>query len=213
MDTLLYFDEAGYEAARDRIEKIGATSIQNIVDQYQTLGIADLQPEELSKLFKTPDDLVFDKITGGQLVIGGAVLNKSKAMEIIEKPQGYDAFIALIKTTMQDLKDNLLPPGNYPVNEYNVDTYFELDNNLEVSVKSELDTKLQKSFKRYAKSVQAKKMLELAQAIIAKYDELGIKDIIASNSNSIGSIINEVVNRSTYGNTVSLNYQGVLKYN
>ena len=127
MDTLLYFDEAGYEAARDRIEKIGATSIQNIVDQYQTLGIADLQPEELSKLFKTPDDLVFDKITGGQLVIGGAVLNKSKAMEIIEKPQGYDAFIALIKTTMQDLKDNLLPPGNYPVNEYNVDFVTQLN--------------------------------------------------------------------------------------
>ena len=177
------------------------------------MGIADLLPEDLKYLFQKPVDLIFDKMTGGQLYIGGVQVNKEKAIEILVKPVGYDTFLALHADTIKQLKGELLyPHKSYPVTPNNIDDYFELDEVLTVSLKQSMKDKIKTSHEYYAKSDQAKKMLAFAQAVIAAYDAQGIKDFTKSNGAGITGIVEEIIN-NPFGQGLSLNINGVLRYN
>jgi hypothetical protein len=211
-DILISFNEDRYDRAIAHIENIGNTVIQNVVDEYATLGINNLVPEDLSRLFGDTENLIFDKMTGGQVVIQGMETERSKVIDLFKKPNGYDAFIVLVKSTVSDLKDKLIFPLNYPITPSNIDSYFELDGDLNIVFKDSMKEKIEESLKVYAKSNKAKALLAFAQDIIASYEENGIQLLNASNGDGVSGLLKEILN-NPFGQGVSLNVDGIVKYN
>lgn len=99
---LIYFNEVGYKNRIAHLEK-SAQRLQEVVDCYHQLGLPPLKPQELVPLFTDIDSLFFDKMTDGKgLFIAGIRFNKSKALDIIEKPDGWQALIDLVNQYHQD---------------------------------------------------------------------------------------------------------------
>ena len=97
MDT----DNAKYNE-QIRLHSIYLGEYNAILAAYTALGIGDLTRDEFKKLVIDPAGLVFDKLTAGQpVVIGSLTLNRSKALEIMEKPAGYEELHGLIQQCKQ----------------------------------------------------------------------------------------------------------------
>lgn len=212
-DVLLSFDEAKSIAAKNNIQTIGETIIQNIVDQYNTLDIAVLNTDDLKPLFKDPEGFIFDKMTGGSMVIGGKEVDRQKAIELLKKPAGYDAFVQLITSAIEDLKGRLLMPRNFPITPDTIDDYFELDEQNVVVFKQSMQDKIEASCKRYASSDLAKNMLEFAQAIIDKHTELELGDITKNLGDGLKGLIPQLINFKYGSASLSINYEAIEKMN
>lgn len=90
---LLYFDNVNYQTEMGHLE-LSKNKLQGILDCYKTLGLATLTTQEFHQLFQNPDDLLFDKITQAQgSGFGLGRIIKKKALEMLEKPAGYEDFL------------------------------------------------------------------------------------------------------------------------
>ncbi len=131
------------------------------------MGFAPLTVDEYSRLFKEKDELLFDKMTNGEEVsIAGLKVHKHKAIEILQKPQGYQEFMTCYESTLQ-----LLASGNHLGNRLNASTVidqFELNEDGKVVIKQSFIEQLEKRVKKFATSEKAKKMYLLADGIIEK---------------------------------------------
>lgn len=212
-DVLLSFDENKSIASKNAIQSIGVNVIQPIVNSYATLNIAVLNADDLQPLFKDPEGFIFDKMTGGSLMLGGVEADRTKAIELLKKPEGYDNFVQLIKDAIADLKGRLLFPGNYPVTPDNIDSYFELDGENTVVFKQEMKDKIEAGCKRYAKSDLAKSMLEFAQEIIDKHDELELGDYTKSIGSGLQHVIANIINWKYGSSTLTVNSEAIEKLN
>lgn len=211
-DVLLSFDENKSVASKNAIQSIGVNVIQPIVNLYATLGIALLNADDLQPLFKDPEGFVFDKMTGGALIVGGVETDRTKAIELLKKPDGYDSFIQLIKEAIADLKGRLLFPGNYPVTPDNIDEYFELSENT-VVFKQSMKDKIEASCKRYATSDLAKNMLLFAQEIIEKHDDLELGDFTKNIGSGLKHVIGNIINWKYGSSTLTVNTEAIERLN
>lgn len=213
-DVLLSFNEAKSTAAKNAIQSIGQNVIQPIVDLYQTLGVPVLNTDDLKPMFKDPEGFIFDKVTGGgTLHINGQAVDRMKAIELLKKPAGYDSFILLLNSSIEDLKGRLLFPDNYPVTPDNIDLYFELAEDNTVVFKQSMQDKIDASYKRYAKSDLAKNMVEFAQAIIDKHDELDLGSVTKNVGGGLKHIIGKLINWEYGSATLSVNNESIEKLN
>jgi len=209
MNILLSFNELGYSRAKEALITTGETAIQTVINEYLKLNIAPLETMELATLFKNPVELIFDKITGGQLSLGGIAVDKQKAIDIIQKPKGYSDFIALIGSTVKGLSEKLHQPGNFAITPDNIADYFELDVN-QVKVKESVYIEFKEAFKSYAKSDKAKQSFQFANDVIDAFKKSGL--VFHNDNNSLGSFINELVN-SQLGQPMTVNNETILKFN
>lgn len=84
------------------------SKVQKVVDLYNKTGLATLQPGELQGLFTDTDNLLHDKLTGGEAVnvqAGGSAipLKRAAAMQFIDKPKEWDGLTHLIAATTDQL--------------------------------------------------------------------------------------------------------------
>ncbi len=73
--------------------------IGNVLVAYNAMDIGKLTGAEFKAMVLSPEETVFDKMTGGEPVsIMGFAVDKTKAIEMIVKPNGYSDFIVARNT-------------------------------------------------------------------------------------------------------------------
>jgi hypothetical protein len=212
MNILISYNENDYLNAEAHLQNIGLIHIQEVVNDYLKLGVGTLYPAEFSRLFKQPIELIFDKITGGELAISGIKVDKKKAIEIIDKPNGYQIFLDKLSNTMSYLTTQSIAGLYRTVTVENLTTFFVLNESCEVKINDDIKAPLQNSFKKYATSIKAKKLYEFSRAVIDKYNELEICTVIAGRGDSIGGILNDLI-ETKYGKGIEIRESGILSYN
>jgi hypothetical protein len=92
-----------------------AEYIQNIVDDYNDLGLGKLEHGELIDLFHKTKVFLSKKITGdNDLKIGNITAKPEKLYDVIEKPKGTEKLVALIEKHNSD---------RFKVSNYRLDRY------------------------------------------------------------------------------------------
>jgi hypothetical protein len=91
--VLLFFDEQMFEERIAKIEPV-LVPLNQILSAYNTMKFAPLTDSEFRHLIINPESVVFDKMNKEQpLTIGGFQVDKTKAMDILIKPDGYNEMI------------------------------------------------------------------------------------------------------------------------
>ena len=219
MKVLIGEDKAGF-LDRKRNYEVVAGILQTVINAYGQLNLPPLTIDEFQKLFSEPDSVMYDKITGGKsFEMGGIKLEKSKVMEIMQKPAGYGQFVSLVKET----GNKLLNTGAHRMvcNNFNarneIKSWFLLDGGNIVTSPDALN-KLAESFKFYATSEVAKKINEFANTIVDAYNRLGIKHY-ARNPNGFGAFLKEFIDSDYWdGNApnrrdIVVRAKGIMDYN
>lgn len=213
-DILISYDETNYLNEVARLESIASTTLQPFINAYLALGVGTLLPTEFATLFQNPVDFIFNKMTGGVLVISGIPIIKSKALEIIAKPVGYDNFLVLYNTTVNVLGQYKIMNLYTPITPGNIATFYILTIGGQVQFNIAIEGTLQNSFKKYLTSDRAKVLYTFAQAILDSYNTLQINKFTPNemSGESVGKFINELlITKSPLA--IDLRIDGILKFN
>lgn len=158
-DILLGYDKQQFSTNIERKGKY-LKEYNQILGVYNALSLAAITGAEFKTLVLNPAFLVFDKITGGQDVeIAGLKVNKEKAMEILEKPAGYQNLLDVIDTYKKNRND-----FTHYLNGVDI-----VGGEIVLS-QSVLDSEVENS-KIWAKSQGAKTAYAFAQAVIKLSEE------------------------------------------
>lgn len=140
-----------------RLKSVHLSKFTAILAAYNALNIGEITANEFKSLVQNPASFIFDKMTNGQdIVIGGLKVNKAKAIEILEKPNGYEAMKDLI-TSYQ----NTVPSWNHYLSSIDIDA----ENEEVIIAQTVLDAELEAS-KVYAKTNNEQKVFQFVQDVI-----------------------------------------------
>ena len=148
---------------RDGLERLQKwiPEFNEVLEAYKVLGLEDLSSAEFQPLLQSPKFVVFDKMTGGQPVsIAGLKVNKAKAMDILDKPDGYDELLELIEKYKVEKSQFV-----------NQASLVEIVDGAVVPKQSAID-KAEEDAKRYAETSAQLKRLAFGQAVIAALQEI-----------------------------------------
>lgn len=216
---LLFFDESGFNYKKQAIEEKFIPAVQSVVEAYNDLEFEEwegstkrpLLPGELSRLFREPVDFIFDKMTRGEAVaIGGVKVNKAKAIDILERPAGYNNLLSTIERCISSLRHDV---DNITVTVPEVSDWFELaDDNTVTLIKARLD-EISEQYKRYAKEDRAKRMLAFANGVAQAAKEAGIESEIANDANGFGHVLKHLFSLPVYRQFPKLDVDTINRYN
>lgn len=83
--------------------------VNSITVAYTRMRLGNLSIEEIPILLQNPAEFVYDKLTAGKPLTFGGIqvgIDKAKMMDILAKPQGYDAFITISKNAAEQIKSS-----------------------------------------------------------------------------------------------------------
>lgn len=179
MNKILIYEDQHEKAELSGKYNNALAVLQKVVNAYNNIVFsndAELTKEDFALLFISPSDVLFDKITGGDVSLGGISVDRTKAMEIIAKPEGYNEFVecfAEYKRQYSELPNRynqaafLLPASigqMYVLNE--VDRTVQLS---DFSVKD-----IENTGKYYAKNPKAIAMFEFCTEMISLFKSKGL---------------------------------------
>ncbi|MBL7869937.1 MAG: hypothetical protein JNM71_18145 [Flavobacterium lindanitolerans] len=211
MKHLLSFDEQNYIEQKSAYESI-SLNIQKCISSFNDLQIGKINTDDLLKLLTDPVGLVYDKITNGEAIsIAGLKINKQKAMDIIEKPIGYDLFLSNVKFAVESLRNN--ENNNIQaINLNNIGLIYKIDESGNVVLTTKMDEMIKERNKKYATSDVAKKLFEITQKFINEVEKHGLTNVFLSNPNGPGRVLNGVIEISR-DNRLTVCIEGIMKYN
>lgn len=86
--------------------KVHLEDLNEILSEYNKLGLDELTGNEFQELISNPKSVVFDKINNGEAAsIGGLPINKHKALELVTMPAGFHQLEALIESFKRSRSD------------------------------------------------------------------------------------------------------------
>ena len=210
MSKTIHFDEAKHNDQKQQFKEL-LNHVQSSIDCYNKLGYSKLNNEEVQKLFTDTEELIFDKMTEGkETSIAGLELHKHKALEMFKKPVGYEELIQSVKSTNDTLLNHLYSIVKISKNE--ISYYFILDENGVVDFTEKFLSSLEARHTFKATSEKAKLVLEFAQIVIDKANELGIVGIANKNPNGFGRFISDII-ECDHNKEPKLNIKGIMQYN
>ena len=211
MKQLLSFDEQNYLEQKGVYENI-SLNIQECISSFNALEIGNIYPKDFLKLLTDPVGLAYDKITNGEEIsIAGLKINKQKAMDIIEKPIGYDAFLNSVRLAVDSFKNHGYTDIQ-PINLNNILSIYEIDESGNVQVTEKMDENLKERNKKYATSDNSKKLFEIVKRFLEDVEKNEVTNIFLSNPNGPGRVLNEFI-EITRDKKLSINISGVMRYN
>jgi len=98
----LSFKENDYNA---EIESYAALipHFKNVLDAYNSMGLPELTQTEFKQLFSNAQSVIFDKMTNGkEIEINGFKIDKTNALNILQKPAGYSVLIACLEDVKKE---------------------------------------------------------------------------------------------------------------
>lgn len=208
MSVLLSFDQNNYNRQSANLSK-AAAYLQTAVTAYNGLNLPALTTADFYSICSDPIDLIFDKMTGGNpVLIGGLSVDKTNAINILAKPQGYDALLAILTGLPDYFMKNLIIALNPSI----IPTAFELDGNGNVIIIPAYDQALQESNKRYATSDKAIALYNLANSIVDQLTTGNLLQSAITYPNGFGRFIGELF-ESRYGQQPTINAKAILPFN
>jgi hypothetical protein len=131
-----------------------------VLSAYNAMNLPELNLTEFKELFSRVDSIIFRKMTKGeQMNVGGIKISEEKALDLFEKPAGFD-----------NLKEAINQANDFP----NLDWFMKFIT-LEgqtIGLKADLLAKKQEAHTLYATTDDQIKANELAEAILTKTVEL-----------------------------------------
>lgn len=215
--VLLSFDESNFSIQKEGIENC-LPEIQKAVNEFNAFGYEPLTNDELQRLFTETNDLFFDKITKGQpLSIGGLDIDKTKALEIIKKPTGFESLIKSIADATKALQDAATDYKLQGLKIFSIRTiqsFVELNAENIVVVKSGVLDELKKLNELYAQTPVAIKLHELAVLVAEKCKDAEIANVLKSNPDGISKVIKSLFKQHSFGSAdVIIDVDAIAKYN
>lgn len=212
-DVLIQFDEAHYNLAVDNYETV-VEDIQEVVTAYNLLNFAPLTTQELHKLFTGFEDLMFDKMTEGQPVsIGAFKLNRKKALEILDKPNGYETLAHKVAEVKQRFNERHLVDSNRPFAVHMISFVYEIAGDGKLSIKPNFLQALHNRYKILAKSDAAKQVFAFVQAVKKAYEDHEINKCGDIRGNGLTGFLNEVLPWRYEGSTLTIDAKKVAAFN
>lgn len=214
-EPILVKTDTAYINALFSCWNLAKTAVQNVVTIYNGLGYGDLTNAELSDLFTTPEELVFDKITGGALDIGGTIIERSKAIEMVQRPAEYNSLIAAIKLVEANAtsRDNRRASSVFSNGSQidvsfrisRISTYFKIDVNGDVQFSDYHQAQLDSMGKWYVRTDKGIAIYNFLQDVFAAYTARGLDQYFGSHYDPMLKIIKEgVQGRNAYKNTLTI---------
>lgn len=207
---IMGFDEYEYNILRDQYNSVGE-QLQNVIIDYNVLGLPPLTSDEFVKLIEKPQDLVFDKMTNGEPVsIAGLKVDKTKAIEILQKPVGYQMLIDRVESIQRNgLFDR--QTSNKLVQYKAVKEWFELKEG-NVIIKESADKVLKERFQSFAETDNAKNMLAFATGILALSDSCGVTELLNANPDGIWMVVKHII-KGGEGKPFQIDIKMISRYN
>lgn len=189
------------------------TAARGVVTAYNALGLDPLTPTEFPQLFNDTENLIFDKITGGSLDIGGIPVIKSEALKIVQKPAGYDSFVATLEQFKSDaLAGKFAVSGNSILRFSTADiaSHFVLDGGGLVQYSTRTANLIAEYGKHYATTDQGIAVFQFLEDTVANWFILGLDQYFKqgpAEDNPISRILKHI-NRVNPDGTFTLTNTG-----
>lgn len=215
-EPILVHTDAGYIDRLFTCWNTAKSAVQDVVTIYNGLGYGDLINAELGSLFVNTEELIFDKITGGSLSVSGTVIDKKKAIEIVQKPVGYNSLINAIKLVEAKaaLKDGRRCSSVFSMGSdidvsftisSDIGNLFSIDEEGVVQFSERHQTRLDEMGKKWVTTDKGIAIYNFIQDIFAAYEERELDQHFGSSSNPFLTIVQEGIrSRNTYDNTFAV---------
>ncbi|MDQ2769377.1 MAG: hypothetical protein M3Y54_02610 [Bacteroidota bacterium] len=156
MPTLIYYDASGHQAAQRDATDIAAR-FTDLLSDYQTLGVpAAVTTADLPTILADPAIWLVTKwMAGGTFSLGGLPMNPNKVLELLERPAGFDSFIAKGK----ELAEYLGPRGQGPSPLLRAPASYAVSGGWQVALTATATAALEATFKRYTKNAKQDTLL------------------------------------------------------
>lgn len=186
--VLIWVDKVAKNDISQKFETI-KNELQKVLDAYNSIrstnpengkeptSLPILETQEFVDLFEAKETLLFDKLTKGNgIIVSGVALNKTKALEIIEKPEGWEPLVKMLEAL------NTIPKDGHALSH--VRSYFTSSTITKYFIVSEdgqtigyseaYNSYLEGVGKHYAKSPKAIAMHEFTKEAIHIFREKGL---------------------------------------
>lgn len=99
MTPVLINTDSNYSNNLTRQRSVHLADLNEILSEYNSLSLEALTGIEFQNLIHNPKSVIFDKINDGTpILLGGVPISKTKALELVAMPQGFDAMNSLIES-------------------------------------------------------------------------------------------------------------------
>lgn len=214
--VLIKFNETAFDDKKS-IYDLLCNDVQNVVDTFKGLNV-DLLPTELHNLFCNTDELLFDKLTVGKdITLAGLKVSKAKALEIIEKPLGYNTLITAIKQCLHNFSQHEGMLHNTKINAQSICDYFILNDEGVIVLNERFIKRLRESYSFYAITERAKNLVAFQNDLIDLIAKHNLTKVALYKEDAIYTEIIkqclEVRNLNNTGYAFYLNEDGIRRAN
>jgi hypothetical protein len=166
---LMNFDKHNYDLDINNHETYGCQAYQNIIDQFQTMGLGQvLNIDELQELLDNPKAFVLSKMSNEkEHKFFGIVLKREKIFDMLEQPPaGFEVLEQAIKNYHQARMNNISQYRGLLQPEY-----YDLHRG-KVIISEEKKKRLKEQHSVYATTEKQQAIFKAASAIKAVLDQL-----------------------------------------
>ncbi len=129
--------------------------VGNLIAAYNSMQLPELVNNDVSELLSNPQAFIYDKMTmGDQIELHGFKIDRNKAFDLLEKPDGHDNLVNAI--------DSIKAQPNYVWHLSNYDLV-----NGEAVLKPALIAQIRERHTLYATNAEHLKAFNFAQAVIS----------------------------------------------
>jgi hypothetical protein len=159
--------------------------VQKVVDLYKKTGLPALTNDELHRLFNDTENLVHDKLTGNKemhLQAGNDTsadrlpINRSKAMELLTKPTGYNELLAGVTACNKICAAGFSANNAWQVrfNSPDINKMFVIDDSGTLQYSDAVQKDIDGSGKVYATTERGQAIYAFLQKVGDAFKEFGI---------------------------------------
>ncbi len=182
----IHTDQQGFETACKKYENT-LQVLQDIVDAYNAMNLGKLTTLEMDALFNDPKGFVFDKLTEGkEISIGGLTINRSKALDIMNPPDGFEAFMSAL-----NIAEKQLPAQQISFN--NPQQSYQISEDGEVEINDSLKEQIMNRFKSYLHTPRAEQKKSFIDAVIKAFIENDMAKHYLGSQKTVGILVDELL--------------------
>lgn len=185
-NKVLYYQDKNAREVNRKAWETERLRVCEVVDLYNQTKLSPLSKGDLGRLVNNTINFLFDKLTGGNdahLSIGTGdtatllPVIKSKAIDMLQKPKGYNELMEGIKNLGIEAFKGHKHNGDIIWQVSTINNYFDIDDNGEVVYTESLKNKIDDYENYYISNERGKKMLNFLEAVAKAFYENGIDEI------------------------------------
>ncbi len=165
--------------------------MQKVIDLYNTTGLPPLAGDDLHGLFNDTEKFLYDKLTGNKqmhLKAGNEAeanhlpINRSKAMEMLTKPTGYNELLAGIDLCSKKCLGGFAPntPSHVRFGVNDVKTLLVIDDKGALQFSDDVQKDIDRAGNVYANTDKGQAIYTFLQKVADAFKELSLEQYICN---------------------------------